>query len=147
MPYILTPLCLDVKMQIRGDNMIKIEDLRSYISNDKLNDIFLQKEEKLYNVEINDNKVNSEIFNINKVNTQKLEWAIRNIPDGFVETIKNLRKCIEEKLQSERDVGAYYNEKFYKVGFCDGLSLILECVNKEKLMLCEDTSDSSENKF
>lgn len=52
------------------------------------------------------------------------------------EILKMPKKCDGEKLLEKIDkhcnklvnIGGYENEKFYKVGFIDGINLIIECI-------------------
>ena len=52
-----------------------------------------------------------------------IDIAIDNIPDLFIESKKYIRESIEKYLEIANEIVGYENEKFYKAGFCDGMSL------------------------
>ena len=75
-----------------------------------------------------------ELTNKRKEKNKQLEIAIDNLQDVcFEKTVDNLKKKIEEKLEVEYDINAYYNEKSYKMGFEDAVKLIVGSRKSENL--------------
>lgn len=107
--------------------MITLKNIESYITDDLLNELFLERENKIHDIEnIEEQK---KIFKNDKECNEKLKIALKNLPDCFEETSKGIRKSVEEKVQSQNEILAFFYEKFYKVGFCDGMKFILENKN------------------
>ncbi len=56
-----------------------------------------------------------------------VEKILRNVP-------KQNKKYVEKQLEllnsSFLDYIVYWNEKYYRNGFCDGIELIIGCINK-----------------
>lgn len=96
-----------------------------------LNDFYKNRENYISTLEENDKKNLESLLLERKDINKKLEIAISNIPDGFVEVINNIRTSIEDKLDIENDINGYFNEKSYKVGFSDAIKLMMDCKNYE----------------
>lgn len=125
--------------------MIEIKELGKYVTDDILNKLFWEREDKVKLLE--EKEKQNEIFTYDKKCDEDIQIALNNLPNCFEETSRRIKESVAEKIFSQEDIQTYFYEKFYKVGFCDGISLILECVNKKEQTLCEDTSNSLENKF
>lgn len=125
--------------------MITLKTLESYITDDILDELFFEREDKIYDLE--EIEKQKEIFTNDKQCNEKLQIALNNLPDCLEEVSKGIKESVAKKVQAQNEILAYFYEKFYKVGFCDGMSLILKCVNKKEQTLCEDAFNSSENKF
>lgn len=107
--------------------MITLEKLESYITDDILNELFLEREDKIHDMENIEEQ--EKIFENDRKCNEKLRIALENLPECFEETSKEIKKCVEEKVKSQNEILAFLYEKFYKVGFGDGISLILESLN------------------
>lgn len=112
--------------------MITIETLKDYIEDDILNELFLEREDKIH--ELKENEKQKEIFINNKICSENLQIALDNLPDCFEEVSKQINKRVDEKVQAQNEILGYFCEKFYKIGFQDGISLIFGCLkqNHEK---------------
>lgn len=107
--------------------MITLKSIESYITDDILNELFLERENKIHDIE--DIEEQKKILKKDRECNEKLKRALNNLPDCFEETSKGIRKSVEEKVQSQNEILAFFYEKFYKVGFCDGMKFILENKN------------------
>lgn len=109
--------------------MSKIAELEDYISDDILDNIFTEREEDVHNTKI---KV-SELKKIKKDNTmtyEKLIGVIKNLPPHFKNCRESILNALEQYSERENLIQSFDNEKFYKVGFCDGVNMILDIFNK-----------------
>lgn len=104
--------------------MITLKNIETYITDDILNQLFLERKNKIHNIE-----EQKKIFTNDREYSEKLEIALNNLPDCLEETSKGIRKSVEEKIQSQSKILTFFYEKFYKVGFCDGMKFILENQN------------------
>lgn len=105
--------------------MIKIAELKNYISNDILDSIFNEREEEVHNRKI---KV-AELEEIKKDNTmtyEKLIEVIKNLPPHFKNCRESILKALDQYSERENLIQSFDNEKFYKVGFCDGIKMIID---------------------
>ena len=57
---------------------------------------------------------------------------IKNLPPYFKSCRENILKALEEYTNREKVLQVLNNENFYKVGFCDGIKLMLD-INKEMI--------------
>ncbi len=62
----------------------------------------------------------------------KVYTAINNIPNCFVETIKNIKCSFENYLETLTRIQAIENEEFYKAGFSDAIKLFLEMLKEPR---------------
>lgn len=109
--------------------MIKISELENYISDDLLDSIFNKREEDVYNTKI---KV-AELEEIKKNNTmtyEKMIEIIRNLPPHFKNCRESILEALEQYSERQNLIQSFDNEKFYKVGFCDGIKMIIDIYNK-----------------
>ena len=107
--------------------MITLKNIETYISDDILNQLFLERKNKIHDME--DIEEQKKRFTDDREYSEKLEIALNNLPDCLEETSKRIRKSVEEKVQSQNEILTFFYEKFYKVGFCDGMKFILENKN------------------
>lgn len=98
---------------------------------DILNKLFNQRENEIYNIRSNERKVISQ----NYTEYNNIFVAINNIPNGFTETKTNIQSSITKYLEKLNELQGIENEKFYKEGFSDAISLILNCCEKNKKIL------------
>lgn len=109
--------------------MIEIKDLKNYITDDILNELFLNREDKIH--EFEEKEKQKKIFINNKLCSENLQIALYNLPDCFEEVSRMINKAVDEKIQAQNEILGYFCEKFYKIGFQDGISLIFDCLNKK----------------
>lgn len=109
--------------------MIEIKDLKDYMSDDILNELFLNREDKIH--ELKEIEKEKAIFINNKICSYNLQIALDNLPDCFEKVSKQINKSVDKKIQAQNEVLGYFCEKFYKIGFQDGISLIFDCLNKK----------------
>lgn len=107
--------------------MITKNDIENYIDDSILDTIFREREEELFCT--TKSKEDTQINEIKKEYTtdyQKLMLIIKNLPPHFHNIRENIVKALEDYRIREDLLAAYDNEKFYKIGFCDGIKLMLE---------------------
>ena len=110
--------------------MIKIEEIKSYINEDMLDTAFNDREEKIYNIDIN----NKELEKIKKDNTMtydRFQEIIKNLPPHFQNCREAILESFEKYANRQNLIQSFDNEKFYKVGFCDGVKMILDITKKK----------------
>ena len=113
--------------------MLKIKDIEKYIDDEMINIIFREREEELYSRKgkLDD----AEIRNIKEdypIDYDKLLETINNLPPHFNNTKGGIIETLESYLTRENLIMAHDNEKFYKIGFCDGIRTILENIKNSK---------------
>lgn len=111
---------------------MKNTEITDLINNSMLDSIYREKEDILYQHSKYDTEKIREITTKNPITYQDLITAVKNLPPHF----NNTRECILERLEGylarENSLAAFDNEKFYKVGFCDGAKMILEILKQEE---------------
>lgn len=110
--------------------MVKIEEIKKYISDDILNSIFEQKEDDIYRLETK----NEELEKIKTENTMtygKFQEIIKNLPPHFKNCREDILDALEEYSDREGLIQSYDNEKFFKIGFCEGVKMMID-INKNK---------------
>lgn len=113
--------------------MLKIKDIEKYIDDDIVDTIFKAREEELYSKKGKSD--DTEIKSIKEdypVDYNKLLVAINNLPPHFNNTREGIIEALESYLTRENLIMAHDNEKFYKIGFCDGIRIILESIKNSK---------------
>ena len=113
--------------------MLKIKDIEKYIDDEMINIIFRERKEELYSRKgkLDD----AEIRNIKEdypIDYDKLLETINNLPPHFNNTKGGIIETLESYLTRENLIMAHDNEKFYKIGFCDGIRTILENIKNSK---------------
>lgn len=86
------------------------------------------------------NSRSEELYILNDVDKEKIAQITKGI-DTYEEVEKQIR-TLPKEYNSEKilddieihcnklvNIGSYENEKFYKVGFMDGINLIIECID------------------
>ena len=83
--------------------MITIETLKDYIEDDILNELFLEREDKIH--ELKEHEKQKEIFINNRICSENLQIALGNLPDCFEEVSKQIKKIppITKPLEKESD--------------------------------------------
>lgn len=105
--------------------MLNKEELKSFQEESVIDSWYNTRSEDLYILNDVDKKKIAEITK-GEDTYQKIENEILKLP----------KKCDRGKLLEKIDkhcnklvnIGGYENEKFYKVGFMDGINLIIECI-------------------
>lgn len=102
--------------------MVKIEDLKRFIEDDKLDDLYREREEYL-----NSNE------HLRKTREEKKK-DISITQEELFDKLNNsdLKELLDKYLDQIENLQAWENEKFYKIGFCEGISLLLDCEKKNK---------------
>lgn len=59
-------------------------------------------------------------------------YAIENIPPCFNSTRKNIKSKVENYAKTIKEMDYYKNESFYKNGFIDGYTFLLEMQKQER---------------
>ena len=87
-----------------------------------LNEIFNARVEKVASV------TKEEQEKINEAKTKiVIEGAFENATDSEIKKIEELIDTTMENMSYEM---GYFEEKYYKTGFADGVRLIMECVGR-----------------
>lgn len=105
--------------------MIGLKEIKEYIDNSVLDDMFNERECELYQEK--DEKI-VKLKDKYKVDYENLLTAIKNLPPHFFNTREEILKRLDDYLIKENMIMAYENEKFYKVGICDGIKIMLESI-------------------
>lgn len=111
--------------------MIKIEEIKSYINDDMLNTVFNEREEEIYHIDIK----NKELQKIKKDNTMtydRFQEIIKNLPPHFQNCREAILESFEKYANRQNLIQSFDNEKFYKVGFCDGVKMIIDITENRK---------------
>ncbi len=110
--------------------MSEVCNLKDLVNDSLVSELFNQREDKISNRTIEEKGELKNLLNKSNKDYENILVAINNIPDGFVETKKCIKECIDTKLDTINEIGGYENEKFYKAGVYDGVNFILECLKK-----------------
>lgn len=105
---------------------LKIRDIEEYINDNLLDDIFKSREDSIY--QRNKKEIN-EICKIKErypIDYEQLLNCIKNIPPHFNNIRNNIIDALDTYSMRENLLTGYDNEKFYKIGFCDGIRIMLE---------------------
>lgn len=109
--------------------MVKLSNIQEHIDDKILNSIFKEREEKLHTRTEEDKK---EILDISKkypANYEEILSIINNLPENIEKD--NIITKFDNYCMKENLITAYENEKFYKIGFCDGIRTVLENLKNE----------------
>ncbi|MDR0978898.1 MAG: hypothetical protein LBL91_03035 [Lachnospiraceae bacterium] len=112
--------------------MVTIKDLSSVIDNNVLQDLFIQRNEIISNVSLEDKKNLKTLHDNQKQTLKQLTISLDNLPNCFQESKKQIVKCVENHIESSAEVSGYFDEKLYKSGVLDGISLAIESIKKDK---------------
>ena len=109
---------------------MKLKDIEKYVNDNILDSIYKEREDYIF--ELN-NEEKKEIIKIKErypIDYEQLITCINNIPPHFKNTRENILKSLDIYSMRENLLLAYNNEKFYKIGFCDGIKIIIENLSK-----------------
>lgn len=110
--------------------MVSIEEINKYVSDDILASIFEEREDEIYSIKVK----NPELEKIKEEYTMtysRFQDIIKNLPPHFKNCREDILSALEEYSNREGLIQSFDNEKFYKVGFCDGIKLMID-INKRK---------------
>lgn len=112
--------------------MFKMEEAKKYINDDMLELIFREREEEIYQEKEKEDIDVKKIKKNHKTDYEQLLKIIKGTPKEFKEIQEKIIKTLEKYLMRENLIMAYDNEKFYKIGFCDGIRIIIENIENIK---------------
>lgn len=115
--------------------MNKKENITDFMNNSLLDTIYREREDSLYQHTNTDTENIKEINKNNPITYEDLLVAIKNLPPHFNNTREFILERLEGYLKRQNSLTAYDNEKFYKSGFCDGVQLVLEALEKGKKII------------
>lgn len=107
-----------------------LKDLNKYVNDEMLQTIYEAREDEIYELKSNENYERNRILEDNPTSYERLLLIIKNLPPHFKNTREMILETLEEYTKRETALTAYDNERFYKVGFCDGIRIIIENLNK-----------------
>lgn len=105
---------------------MNIKDIEKYINDTMLDTIYKEREDSISQIK-EENK--DELYKIKErypVDYEKLLDYINNIPPYFKNIRETILQAVDIYSMRENLLSAYENEKFYKIGFCDGVRTIIE---------------------
>lgn len=105
--------------------MLNKEELKSFQEESIINSWYSTRAEELYILNDVDKKKMAEITK-GEDTYQKIENEISKIAKE--EDKEKILEKINKHCNKLINIGGYENEKFYKVGFMDGINLIIECI-------------------
>lgn len=105
---------------------MEIKELEKYIKNDMLNEIYRSREEKLHKPCEQDKKEQEWLALEYPAKYETIVKAINNLEGVKEEEKRNIINTLDEFCMREQIYADYGKEKFYKIGFCDGVRTIIE---------------------
>lgn len=105
---------------------MKIKDLENYITDNILDTIYREREDNISTRNKEDEKAIAKIEERYPMNYEKLLNCINNLPPHFRNIREDILNSLDTYSMRENLIAAHDNEKFYKIGFCDGIRTILE---------------------
>lgn len=94
-----------------------------------LNQLFVSKEENICAITENDKKRIKELTKDNDTYQMLLD-KLEDLSDDAISKSK-VKDSLESYIDKVNVIGAYENEKFYKIGFADAMNLVFECIKRE----------------
>lgn len=113
--------------------MFKMKEVKKYVNDDMLELIFREREEEIYKEKKKEDIDVKKIKENCKTDYEQLLKTIKDTPEEFREIQEKIIKALEKYIMRENLIMACDNEKFYKVGFCDGIRIIIENTKNVKL--------------
>ena len=108
---------------------MEIVDIQKYVNDNMLDNIYKEREDTISEVNEEDKEELAKIKEKYPIDYEKLLEYINNLPPQFNNIRENLLNSIDIYSMRDNLISAYHNEKFYKIGFCDGIRTIIESVN------------------
>lgn len=109
---------------------MNIKDIEKYTNDTMLNTIYKEREDTISEINEVDKEEISKIKEKYPVDYGKLLEYINNIPPYFRNIREEILNAVDIYLMRENLLSAHENEKFYKIGFCDGIRTIIENLGK-----------------
>ncbi len=106
--------------------MIRV-DFNNLINDNFLNIIYNYKFKSIYKESIYESKINTK----QKNNYINILYAIDNVPPCFNSTRKNIKSKVDTYVKCVKELDYYKNLEFYKAGFRDGYTFLLELLSQE----------------
>lgn len=94
-----------------------------------LNQLFVSKEENICALNEYDKKRIKELTKDNDTYQMLLD-KLEDLSDDDISKSK-VKDSLESYIDKVNVIGAYENEKFYKIGFADAMNLVFECIKRE----------------
>lgn len=109
---------------------MNIKDIEKYINDNMLNTIYKEREDTISEIKEEDKEEISIIKEKYPIDYERLLEYIKNIPPHFKNIREDILNAIDIYSMRENLLSAHENEKFYKIGFCDGIRTIIENLSK-----------------
>lgn len=109
---------------------MNIKDIEKYINDTMLNTIYKEREDTISEIKEEKREELSRIKEKYPVDYEKLLDYINNIPPHFKNIRETILNAVDIYSMRENLLSSYENEKFYKIGFCDGIRTIIENLSK-----------------
>ena len=106
--------------------MVTIEDLSNIIENDVLHELYMARDLTLADITEKDKNNLEELNKKVQSEYQELLNIFGNIPEIFEILLQDIKTKIENHVDNNVQLSAYFDEKLYKCGVIDGINLILE---------------------
>lgn len=105
---------------------MNIKDIEKYTNDMILSTIYKERESAIRKINEENEEELSEIKEKYPVDYEKLLECVNNIPPHFKNIREDILSTIDGYLMRQNLLSSYENEKFYKIGFCDGIRTIIE---------------------
>lgn len=108
--------------------MVTITNIKKLMSESMLNEVFEKREDSIATVTQEEMAEIKDLLQTKKNDYENILIAMNNIPNAFAETKQQIEENINTHLETISFIHSYDNEKYYKIGFSDGIQLIVECL-------------------
>lgn len=106
--------------------MVTVEDLSSIIENDVLHELYTARDLTLADLTESDKKNLEELNKKEQAEYKNLLDILKNISEISEKLLQDIKSKIENHVDNNLQLSAYFDEKLYKCGVIDGINLILE---------------------
>lgn len=117
-----------MKYNKKDKNSLLLENIDKSI----IDVLYEEREDKLYMKNVEDKANLEELTKNTPITYGKLINAIKNLPPHFGNTREYILETLEGYMERQNVIVSYENERFYKSGFCDGINLIIEALQKKE---------------
>lgn len=107
---------------------MEIADIEKYINDKMIDNIYAQREDTICERSKKDKENISKIKEQYPIDYEQFVEHIKNIPPAFNNTREDILYALGIYSMRENLIASYDNEKFYKIGFCDGIRTIIESI-------------------
>ena len=116
---------MNKNVKIREENM-KIKDIENYINDDIMDELYSIRRKVLYNVtDLNKFEDYQKILKDYPVTGKDLFKMIDELPEELDEQKDEIKRKFEQHMDRVFSISDFENELFYKLGFYDGLRIVL----------------------